>query len=142
MAIQGSGIGTPVSPASSNNNLNYTQFISQVKVLLGRTNDSSRLSDAVVGRLVNDAQRTIVRIHPGLKDVNVVDKTTFSFVTDQYEYDLTDLSSMPLQHIMSIKYIDTTNSTYYKIYPYHGGLSQLDRDYPYLPDYGTGYPQY
>lgn len=121
---------------------NFTELITEVKQEIGKVGDTTDATDARVGRYINWAQQEIVRRWPGLRDANVVDKTSIACVTDQYEYDLTALlSAKPLAHIVLLRYIDTTGENYRRLLPYKGGVEQFDEDYPYPPKHETGIPR-
>lgn len=121
---------------------NYTELITEVQQEVGKIDDDVDATNARVGRYVNWAQQEIVRRWPGLRDANVLDKTSIACVTDQYEYDLaTLLAAKPLAHIILIRYIDTSGENYRRILPFKGGVEQFDEDYPYPPNYETGIPR-
>jgi len=120
---------------------NFTELIAEVQGYMSRTTSDVLITTARVGRWVNQAQRKIVMDNAGLRDVHTLDKTTWALVTDQYEYDLADFVTLPIAHLLSIKYIDTTNEIYHVIPPYQGGVDQWDMNYPYIPQHATGVTQ-
>lgn len=120
---------------------NFTELIQEVQGYMSRNTSDVHITTARVGRWVNQAQRKIVMDNPGLRDVHKVDKTTWTLATDQYEYDMSDFSTFPIAHLLSIKYIDTTGTNYKVIPPYQGGVIQWDEDYPYIPEFTTGIPE-
>jgi len=121
---------------------NFTELTTEVRTELAKTSDSALITAARCGIWVNQAQRRIVRAVPGLRDVDTLDKTTWKTQQNVYEYELGDFVVKPVAHIIGIKYIDVANSNYRVIRPYPGGLDKWNYDYPYIPDRGTGEPEY
>jgi len=122
--------------------LAYSSLIDEVQAICG--SDTVNLTDARVGRWLNQSQGDIVRRWPGLRDVDRTDKTSLQCQTDVYEYDLAVINKTdyPVAHILGLRYIDTSDKTYYRIMPYVGGLEQWDADFVYIPDQDTGEPQW
>lgn len=122
---------------------NYTQLITEVQLEIGKIGDTVDATDARIGGYVSWAQQEIVRRWPGLRDANVLDKTSVACVTDQYEYELdTLLADRPLAHIVLLRYIDTAGENYRRILPFPGGVEHFDEQFPYPTNYSTGIPKY
>jgi len=120
----------------------YTNFVTELKERLQKKSDTKLITDTRAGAWINWSIKDIVYNNPGLRDVDKYDKHTWKCATNQYEYDLNDFVEYPVAHLLKLKYIDKSNSNYYTIEPYVGGLDQFDADYPYPLDLGVGIPSY
>ena len=97
-------------------------MIAEVKEALGRTGDTTVLTDARVNRWLNEAQRIITKECPGLLGLDVSD-TTITMVTDTFEYDFP--TTKEVCHPIALFVIDGTNSYRLKYLP----KDEFDIDY-------------
>jgi len=120
---------------------NFTTFSSQVQKELGKSGDIALITTTRCGEWINKAQLVIAYDNPGLWDLHTLDSDSWNSTEDQWEYDFSAFSPAVL-HVLKIKYVNTTDETYYWIKPYVGGLDAWDMDFPYIPGRGTGYPKW
>ncbi len=118
--------------------LTANQIGVEVQAELGKSTSDTTITTARVLRWLNQSIKDIIYKYPGLRDVNVLDKTTWKGKTDQYVYQLSDFIDRPVAHIIKLKLINTTNNDYNYIEPYVGGLDQWDAEFPYIPNVGFG----
>lgn len=117
-----------------------SEIATEVQSELGKVSDTVQVTSTRCLRWLNQSIKDIIYKYPGIRDVHILDKTTWKCQADVYEYDTRDFLQYPIAHIHKMKYVDTGNTDYGWIYPYPGGLDQWDADYPYVPDAGTGIP--
>lgn len=121
--------------------LTYANLITEVQMELGKSGDTALCTSARALRFINKAVRDIIMEWPGLRDVTLLDKTTWKCVADQYEYQLSDFADHPICHLIRLRYISLTNTDYGRISPFVGGPDEWDNIYPYIPDLNTGIPK-
>jgi len=120
--------------------MNFTELIAEVQDLMVRSADTELITSTRVGIWVNEAQRRIVRKFPGLRDVNTVSRVWLA--ADEWEYSLsTALGYIPIS-ILGIRWEQRTQKIHHRLNPYPGGREFWDRDFPYIPDRGTGQAEY
>jgi len=66
----------------------FSDMKTRAIALAGRTGDTTLMTATLVGDYLNKAQLEIAKSFPRLRDLRVLDKTTWDFVEDQYEYNL------------------------------------------------------
>ncbi len=66
----------------------FLEMKTRAIALAGRTGDTTLMTATLVGDYINKAQLELAKSFPRLRDLRVLDKTTWDFVEDQYEYNL------------------------------------------------------
>ncbi len=115
------------------------EIVQDVQVELGRKYDTAVVTDARLLRFIGAAQRAIIAAYPTLDGCSKVDKTSFSTVADQYEYDFSAVDG-GLGKIISLKYMD--NQSPRTLSPFPGGAVMLDNRIPNIADYGSSIPEF
>tara|TARA_R100000808_G_scaffold11393_1_gene29267 strand:- start:5689 stop:6381 length:693 start_codon:yes stop_codon:yes gene_type:complete len=127
--------------------LTHDQLVDEVQGYLAKDSNDSLVDDTRASRWVNEGIRRIIELNPGLKDASVIDTSTVTWATDDFDYLLAawDVAGPPdykVGRIKRIKYIDTTNEDYHSLKPYIGGVDAWDARWPYPPAAGNGIPEW
>jgi hypothetical protein len=123
---------------------NFSELINEVQQRLRSQSEyvEGLHNEPRVGAWINQSIRRIVRENPGLRDVDIVDKHTWKCQSGKYEYFLRDFVDKPVAHLLGLRFMDASNSDYYPILPYPGGIDKFDKDYPCPTDATAGRPEY
>jgi hypothetical protein len=120
--------------------LGFTSLIAEVQSYFGAVASDDLYGDVRVGRIINNAIRSIIRNHKGFYDVGALDKTTLTSVGGQYSYGLaavaTAKSCLEVGAIHRVKFVNTTANSYHTLKPYIGGLDAWDTNFPWLETWG------
>jgi hypothetical protein len=110
-------------------------LIDEVRSIVGRpgSTDAGVITDVRVNRWLNEAQQKIVEACPGLPSREIDDATSWYCVSDEYEYDFTNLSSYcaGLQpcHVLELWYRNGNESYQMDYMP----LDEFNDEYPDPP---------
>ncbi len=114
-------------------------IVQDVQVELGRKYDTAVVTEARLLRFVGAAQRAIIAANPTLDGCSKVDKSSFTTVADQNEYDFSSVEG-GLGKIITLKYMDSYSPR--TLSPFPGGAVLLDNHVPDIADYGSSIPEF
>ena len=115
------------------------EIVQDVQVELGRKYDTAVVTQARLLRFIGAAQRAIVAAYPTLDGCSKVDKSSFTTVADQNEYDFSSVDG-GLGKIITLKYMDSNSAR--TLSPFPGGAVMLDSRVPDIAGYGSSIPEF